>query len=94
MTGVTFFIDMFSEQRKTSQVMIEYDVFSPRNFLVAVRAVRSLSAFMHIVFGMAAVASGFQRNVVYWLDVTFDALRFPMRALQRVFGIKIVIEST
>ena len=93
MTGVAFFIDMFSEQRKTSQVMIEYDVFSPRNFLVAVRAVRSLSAFMHIVFGMAAVASGFQRNIVDRFNVAFDAVRFPMGALQRVFGIQIVIES-
>ena len=94
MARVAFFIDMLAQQRKASHVMIEYNVFSPRDFLVAVRAVRSLGPLMHIVFGMAAVASGFQRNVVYWLDVTFDALRFPMRALQRVFGIKIVIEST
>jgi hypothetical protein len=92
MTVDAFRINMMAQQWKAGQVVIEFDVVIPRDFVVAIRAVISLGPFVHIVIGMAAVASCLRRHIKNGLNVTINALDFPVSTVKQVFRIPVMVE--
>ena len=74
--------------------MIEHNIIGPRRIVVTIPTIRSLCALMRIVFGVAAVAIGLERNVIDRLDVAVVAFDVQVGAIQRIISIPIMIEDT
>jgi hypothetical protein len=91
-TLATFRLCVPAQQRKTCEIVIEEDIVLPRQFAVAVKALRTLRPLMGVIVLMARETVPSQFRFEDWLDVAGFAFSLSMRADQCVFRVFFMIE--
>jgi hypothetical protein len=96
LSGVAIFalvLIVDAEQWEPSQVMIEKYRVLPIDFGVAACALRAQYTLVRIIIKVARVTARYQRDVENRIDMTVDAVYFPMSAEKPVVGMDVMVKE-